>query len=823
MSLRKNARYFIYLGLTFALGMMITIIVFRVALNKEKEEFRTQFISKADSIGFSLDLMIAHNTIRLQNFEENLGLDLKNRNQNFILATLNSSVFSTFAYYKTSGVDSNNLPIFERLTLIDAKKEGNLTSAESKSKFMSSVKLRSAINNMNQYKDKYISLFVENEGRIYFVLVMRSTTEAGRYYVFSGNVTDLLASYVQISRESQVILHQIRDGSYWLISHVDPKKKLIQIKGVSKDEEEELIDSSEMRRDYIEKFVGDTFNITVFSDYATQPGYFWPFVVLGSGALITGLISLLLYSLITRNIDVENQVRVKTIDLEIQTEKALEASAAKTRFLANISHEIRTPLNIILGMTDLLQETSMTQQQVKFLNSLRTSSQHLIALIEDILDMARIDSNDVDFKETTVNLVELFEDVCRIVGPNVLRKRLKLYVDLDVDVPVAVLADPARLRQIFINLINNSVKFTETGFIAVSLKKMNQATSSTDHICVEICVQDTGIGIPLKNQEDVFKAFYQVNPAITRLKGGVGLGLSIVNAIVDRMNGAINLKSEVNLGTTFTVSLPLKVMSTTKWSEQNLDLEKISSMKFLVSTQDEFMQSQILKYLQKANSVGLSPVTGLSKELQKDVDFYILDRDLLDRQQYELLPEDMKRKVILIENDVFSQVQEGTFVSLVTPTQIYTAIGVLRGGERHLAQAASQKETLLSRPMKNLDLVIVDDDQSNRELIAAYLKGKSEWTARFAEDGQTALDLCIEQSPDILVADLQMPHMDGFTLSKKLKEYQQKNSQKSSKIVILTADALEETADQAKLYSVDLYLTKPIRKSKFIDAIQSLL
>ncbi len=820
MSLRKNARYYTYLGLTFCLGMMITWIIFQIALNKEKEEFRSQFVSKADSIGFSLDLMIAHNSIRLQNFEENLGLDLKNKNQNFILATLNSSVFSTFAYYKTAGIDGDQLPIFERLLLIDALKEGNLASAESKSKFMASAKLRSAIHNMNQFKDRYISLFVENEGRIYFVLVMRSTSEAGRYYVFSGNVTDLLASYVQISRESQVILHQIRDGSFWLISHVDPKKKLIQIRNISKDEDEKLMDSSEMRRDYIEKFVGDTFNITVFSDYATQPGYFWPFVVLGSGVLITCLISLLLYSLITRNIDVENQVRVKTIDLEIQTEKALEASAAKTRFLANISHEIRTPLNIILGMTDLLQETSLTPQQIKFLNSMRTSSQHLISLIEDILDMARIDSNDVHFKETTVNLVELFEDVCRIVGPNVVRKKLKFYVDLDLDVPVAVAADPARLRQIFINLINNSVKFTETGHIAVSLRK-TEPSSPTGQTCIEICVRDTGIGIPLKNQEDVFKAFYQVNPAITRQKGGVGLGLSIVSAIIDRMSGAIHLNSEVDVGTVFTVSLPMTVVNSEKWMNQVLDLKRLSNLKFLVLTKDQNLQNQICRYLNQAGAISVLARTEYEMKDVLEYDFCFIDGDLMSRSSLEQLGSEVRKRIILIENDVFSQSQEGYLVSPVTPTQIFSILGVFNHGDRQISVSPS-KEALSEQSTKTLDLVVVDDDESNRELIAAYLKGKNEWFVRFAEDGQTALDLCIEQTPDILIADLQMPHMDGFTLTKKLKEYQLENELKPSKIVILTADALEETADQARQFSVDLYLTKPIRKSRFIDAIQSL-
>ncbi|MFN8945037.1 MAG: sensor histidine kinase, partial [Pseudobdellovibrionaceae bacterium] len=523
MSVRKNIRYFVYLAMTAVFGIALTIFIFQLALNKEKEEFRSQFASKADSIGFSLDLMIAHNTLRLQNFEENLSLDLKANSQNFILATLNSSVFSVFSHYKMIHREGADFPVFERLLRIDAKKEGHSQNPVPISSDITSLNLKEEILKMNSSKDKFISMFVEQDGRIYFFLVMRSLSQKDHFYLFSGNVTDLLSSYVQISRQSQVILHQTRDDSYWLISHVDPKVRETQIQKVSADEQELFIRKSEIRRDYAEKFIGDTFDIIVFSDFTTRPDHFWPLIVLGAGILITGLISLLLYSLINRNIDVENQVHVKTIDLEIQTEKAIEASASKTRFLANISHEIRTPLNIVLGMTDLLQETRLTQQQNKFLNSLRTSGQHLLALIEDILDMARIDSNDVNFKETTVNLMELFEDVCRIVGPNVARKKLKLYVDLDVNLPQTVSADPARLRQICINLINNSVKFTESGSISIILKKWDNTDlhSNLGPFYLDLSVSDTGIGIPVKNQEDVFKAFYQVNPAMTRQKGGV--------------------------------------------------------------------------------------------------------------------------------------------------------------------------------------------------------------------------------------------------------------------------------------------------------------
>jgi signal transduction histidine kinase/ActR/RegA family two-component response regulator len=819
MSVRKNLRYFIPLGLTFCIGTILTILIFNLAFNKVREEFTSQFNSKADSIGFSLDLMIAHNTIRLQNFEEKLSLDLKTGNQNFILATLNSSVFSVFNFFKQESKEGDQELELKRVLRVDAQKDGQSISSDSNSAFMTNVELLKAIKKMIQSKDKFISMFLEVDQRVYFFLVMRSTVHPGNLYVFSGNVVDLFSSYVQISQQSQVILHQKNDDTLWLISHVDAVRKIAQIKRINSQDRDELVESSEVRRDYNEKFVGDAFDIVVFSNHIQQTNFFWPLVVLGCGTLITLLISLLFYSLISRNIDVENQVRIKTVDLEIQTEKALEAAAAKSRFLANISHEIRTPLNIILGTTDLLQETELNQQQNKFLNSLRTSGNHLISLIEDVLDMARIDLNDVEFKETKVNLVDLFEDVCRIVAPNISKKKLKFYANVDLQLPSVVLTDPSRLRQIFINLINNSVKFTESGYILASLKRSEELTAPAGQIWVDLVVEDTGIGIPAKNQSDVFKAFFQVNPAVTRQKGGVGLGLSIVRAIVERMSGQILLSSDLGSGAKFLTQIPFSVLDGTSWINQN-GIDRIKKLqKIIFVSDDKQLCNSAIKYLEHiANKVHLFGSGELEFDEVRTADGVIIDRSCVSEELIKMLSQISLGKVLTLNHDVHLRDQNGSYLLPLMPTSVFSCFDVFTKSEKEMPSVVSTGAYL---KVKKLDLVVVDDDESNRDLIAAYLKDLS-WSVRYAEDGQMAYELCVEKSPDILVADLQMPNMDGFTLSRKVREYQRKEKLKFSKIVILTADALEETAELAKQQNVDLYLTKPIRKNKFIDSIQDL-
>ncbi|MFN8943486.1 MAG: response regulator, partial [Pseudobdellovibrionaceae bacterium] len=302
--------------------------------------------------------------------------------------------------------------------------------------------------------------------------------------------------------------------------------------------------------------------------------------------------------------------------------------------------------------------------------------------------------------------------------------------------------------------------------------------------------------------------------------GGVGLGLSIVSAIVERMHGTISLHSEVGIGTQIKIRLPLPVIDPSVWFTQAVNVDLLRRKKFLVVTEDLTLEKQLISYLSLAQS-RVETSQGISFEvlIGNKYDFYLVDRSLISLESLLKLNLNQRQRLIVIEPDLLSQIQEGSLFYPITPTNLFSAIGVLNSLDNSIA-TKSLSVNRFAAP-ENLSLVVVDDDPFNRELIAAYLKDQ-DWDVRFAEDGRTALSLCIQKPPDILIADLQMPYMDGFTLSEKLKEHQKNQNSKLSKIVILTADALEETAEQAKAYAIDVYLTKPIRKTSFIEVIQSL-
>ncbi|MFN8791144.1 MAG: sensor histidine kinase, partial [Bdellovibrionales bacterium] len=298
-------------------------------------------------------------------------------------------------------------------------------------------------------------------------------------------------------------------------------------------------------------------------------------VFLFSGLTITLLLTLLVYLLNQRNIEVSQLVEEKTEHLRIESEKAKEAAYVKTRFLANVSHEIRTPLNIMMGMVDLLNETSLSRRQTEFLQNMNSASGHLVRLIDDILDMARVDAQDVKFKYESVDFLKFIEDIVQFVQPGCEAKGLQFRVHLDPSLPSHLQTDPSRLKQVFVNLLNNALKFTEKGRIDLEVRMIsNRGPLTPQSARLEFRVRDTGIGIPRSKQDDIFKAFYQVNPSTTRPTGGVGLGLAIVSGIVTRLNGVIQLESDLGKGSEFRVELPIPIETSSSW------IQKFSSSEF---------------------------------------------------------------------------------------------------------------------------------------------------------------------------------------------------------------------------------------------------
>ena len=307
------------------------------------------------------------------------------------------------------------------------------------------------------------------------------------------------------------------------------------------------------------------------ADRMTFRLYAWPVVLaVALGALGTdhvhiafALMALLFLAIVTRSADYFNQALLETIRLEYDKARLAEkldaarrlaeqSSRAKSDFLANISHEIRTPMNGILGMTDLALETAADDERTEYLNIVRTSARSLLSIINDILDFSKIDAGKLTIERIDFDLHRTAEESLKILMASAREKHLNLHCEVAGDVPVHVLGDPVRLRQVLINLIGNAVKFTARGEV---LLQITREIADTGKIKVHFAVRDSGIGIPAEQLDRIFEAFCQADTSITRKYGGTGLGLSISRQLVDMMGGEMWVDSTVGQGSTFHFSL----------------------------------------------------------------------------------------------------------------------------------------------------------------------------------------------------------------------------------------------------------------------------
>ncbi|MEM1127644.1 MAG: ATP-binding protein [Bacteroidota bacterium] len=257
--------------------------------------------------------------------------------------------------------------------------------------------------------------------------------------------------------------------------------------------------------------------------------------------------------------ELEDRVRKRTQELEQARDEAVQASHAKTEFLATMSHEIRTPLNAVIGMTDLLLSvTQPTEEQTEYLDAIAFSAQSLLGIINDILDVSKIDAGRIKFEQTAFSVRKLVRGLEGMLTLRAQERDLDLRINLAHAVPDHVVGDPTRLRQVLTNLMGNALKFTDEGHVGL---EVSLQSARGDTCWVEFRVEDTGIGIPEDKLGEVFESFEQVSSSTTRLYGGTGLGLTIVKELVERQGGTVSLESVVGVGSAFTVSLPFRVPS----------------------------------------------------------------------------------------------------------------------------------------------------------------------------------------------------------------------------------------------------------------------
>ena len=515
------------------------------------------------------------------------------------------------------------------------------------------------------------------------------------------------------------------------------------------------------------------------------------------------------------------------------------ASRAKSTFLSNMSHDIRTPMNAIIGFTTLAVSNIDNQERVKdYLTKTLSSSRHLLALINDILDMSRIESGKLQLEETEVNLPEMLHDIKTIVGGQVHAKQLELYMDaLDVT-DEDVYCDRTRMGQILLNLLSNAIKFTPAGG-TVSVRVRQFAGTVRDCAQYEFRVRDNGIGMSPEFAQKIFEPFERERTSTVSRIQGTGLGMAITRNIVEMMGGTIKVQTEKNRGTEFIICLPLRMQTGTRREEK---IAELAGLKALVVDDDFNTCDSVTKMLVKVGMRAEWTLSGKeavlrarqSIEMSDAYHAYIIDWRLPDMNGIEVtrrirsLNDDTP--IIILTAYDWSDIEVEAKAAGVTA---FCSKPMFMSDLREtLMSALGQKLTDASQellPEKNADfkdkhILLVEDNELNREIAQEILREYG-FRVDTAENGEVAVERVSTAAPgsyDLVLMDVQMPVMDGYTATRKIRALDDPARAKLP-IIAMTANAFDEDRRNALESGMNGFLSKPIVIGDLVQELHKIL
>ena len=545
--------------------------------------------------------------------------------------------------------------------------------------------------------------------------------------------------------------------------------------------------------------------------------------------------------------DIREHVRMMK-DLKQARIDAEQASRAKSSFLAAMSHEIRTPMNGVIGMIDVLRQTSLSGYQMEMANLIRDSAYALLSIIEDILDFSKIEAGKLEIEKIPMRLASVVENACGMLAHLALTKGVELTLFIDPAIPENVMGDPLRLRQVLVNIINNAIKFSskqeKSGKVSV---RVLLTESNPDQVVIAFQITDNGIGMDKETQNKLFKSFSQGDPSTTRRFGGTGLGLAISHHLAELMDAEITVQSEPQQGSTFIIQMPFKPLPAISVTDSKIN--DLSGLTCLILGDDNGMSDDLAIYLRSAGAIveqvpDLNTVRQRIQSLAPGLWLVVIDAEQQTPSIEELraafaarssvlkstlktdsdaLQPDIEPRFIVIKRGRRRQARTEDIDIVTLDGDVMYRQSLLRAmsiaaGRAEVGMESGPSDNLLKsgpvpvsrdEALRQGKLILVAEDNDINQKVIRQQLNLLGYAGDIANDGREALRRLQDCNYALLLTDLHMPEMDGFELTKAIRS--EETSKKHIPIVALTANALKGEREHCLSAGMDDYLSKPVQ------------
>ncbi|APZ93622.1 response regulator [Fuerstiella marisgermanici] len=525
---------------------------------------------------------------------------------------------------------------------------------------------------------------------------------------------------------------------------------------------------------------------------------------------------------------------------------AEQASKAKSEFMANISHELRTPMNAIMGMTDLALNEPLSESVRDYLTTVKDSADAMLILINDILDFSRLEADGFELDPAPFDVRRMLEETMRSLSLRAHEKGLELAAQVHPDVPLRVVADAVRVRQMLTNLVGNAVKFTETGEVVVTVEPVDyDAADSSDwdageSVTLHFCVSDTGIGISEKDQQRIFAPFTQVDASMTRSYAGTGLGLSICHELAQLQGGRIWLESEPGVGSRFHFTVTVEVAAATdaQTSADSMPIDALEGTRVLIVDDNETSRRILAEMLESWSMIPCtadgteSAIQQLQAAAEEGEGFPLLLVDAVMPnadgiellQQLEQSTESVGASILMLspaDKHLFRRRSDGLRVGAFVekPVSQSSLLNGIREAIGDVAVVRSPDQAIVAAP-RSLNVLVAEDIPANQKVVSAILKKRGH-DVTIAHNGREAIDLRKRVDFDVVLMDVQMPVLDGLQATKTIRELE-RGTGKQIPIIAMTAHAMRGDREACLAAGMNAYVPKPLDADLLLRTLEKL-